>query len=194
MEWFKGLGLDEFLNIIKYEKITGKDILKEDQSFFDKVLGMPDDIYQKVRYEINNVKNPYAKSIKLWGCGSHKNGQLGLFQTNTNKDNLYKFPISINLPPLQNECDYISKVFCGKTFSVILSQFGEVFITGISYFYIGNYENKFVPTNVKVEKTNNDGGKHKKNKTNTQSESKKDKNLPTHRWVKLTNSICFNSQ
>lgn len=130
MEWFKSLDLDEFLNIIKYEKITGKDILKEDQSFFEKVLGMPDDIYQKVRYEINNVKNPFAKSTKLWGCGSHKNGQLGMFQSNSNKDNFYKIPVLIPLPQLPNEYDYFSKVFCGKTFSVLLSQFGEVFITG----------------------------------------------------------------
>ena len=60
--------------------------------------------------------------------------------------------------------------------------------------YSGNYENKFVAAIVKIEKTNNDGGKHKKQKNHTQSESKKDKNLPTHRWIKLTNNICFNSQ
>jgi hypothetical protein len=131
MEWFKSLELDEFLNIIKYEKITGKDILKEDQTFYEKVLGMPNDIYQKVRYEINNVKNPFAKNMKLWGCGSHKQGQLGVFQNNNCKDNFYRIPITIPLPPLKNEYDYFSKVFCGKYFSVLLSQFGEVFITGI---------------------------------------------------------------
>ena len=45
-------------------------------------------------------------------------------------DNFYKIPVLIPLPQLPNEYDYFSKVFCGKTFSVLLSQFGEVFITG----------------------------------------------------------------
>jgi hypothetical protein len=134
MDWFSSLGLGEFVNIIKYEKISGKDILKEDHSFFEKVLGMPNDIYQKVRYEINNVKNPYAKTIKLWGGGSNKQGQLGLFPNNNFKDNFYKNHVSIPLPQLQNEYDYFSKVFCGKTFSLLLSQFGEIFITGIFEF------------------------------------------------------------
>ena len=57
---------------------------------------------------------------------------------------------------------------------------------------LGNYENKFVAPVTKVEKNTNDGGKGKKQKTNTQSEQKKDKNLPTNRWIKLTNEICFN--
>ena len=130
IEWFHKLDLSEFVNIIKYEKITGKDILNEDESFFEKVLGMPNDIYQKIRFEINNVKNPFAKNIKLWGCGSHKFGQLGLFQSSYIKDNHYRIPVQVPLPVLQNEYDFFSKVFCGKTFSIILSQYGEVFITG----------------------------------------------------------------
>jgi hypothetical protein len=176
MKWFELMGMDEFNNVIKYTKIKGKDILDGDESFFINVMGMEVDFIKKLKYELNNVKNPFSKNVKLWGWGSNKYGQLGQFSTNT----FIKPPILINLPELTNKNDYITKIYAGKTFSLLLTKFGEIFITG-------NYNPKDKIVTIQQETNTNilQGGKKNTNKAHTNPT----KNL--NRWVNITKEICF---
>jgi alpha-tubulin suppressor-like RCC1 family protein len=164
--------MEDFANVIKYTKINGRDILEGDETFFINVMGMEVDWIKKLKYELRNVKNPTCKDVKLYGWGSNKNGQLGL-----NSDKTFiKTPTLITLPDLTNENDYINKIYCGKTFSLLLTNYGEIFITG-------NY-------NPKIVQVNETAGTN----TNTNSKKTSNKFIPTanlHRWVNITREICF---
>lgn len=181
-EWFKSMKMDEFLNIIKYEKINGKDIFNGDETFFVNVMGMPDDQIKKVKYEIKRVKYVTCRLTKLWGWGSNKMGQLG--QMNL-KDTFVKTPTLINLPEMKEIGDYIIKAYCGKTFTVLITKFGEIYITGN---YPVKDKEKLIPQQ-NLNNVNFSGGKKnkivEKNKTSQL-------NLNTcHRWVNITKEICF---
>ncbi len=166
IEWFKSLNFDEYTNVIKYTKINGKDVLEGDETFFINVMGMEVDHIKKIKYEINRVKDPSCKDVNLIGWGSNKSGQLGQINTNT----FIKTPHSITLPELNDANDYISNIYCGKTISLLLTKFGEIYITG-------NYNPKVI--NQNIEQTNN------------KKTSKQDVKL--HKWVNITKFICFDS-
>jgi hypothetical protein len=182
--WFEKMDLELYSNIIKYEKIKGKDIADGDEAVFLNLMNMQDDHIMKIKYELNNVKNISCRGTKLYGWGSNKQGQLGLM--NYGKDYV-KSPTLINLPEMKTENDFIVNVYCGKTFSLLLTKFGEIFITG-------NYDLK--------EKNNLNNSSQNYNSTNTSSAGKKNrvvekhKNVPkeivpNHRWVNVTKEICF---
>ena len=180
-EWFIRLGMDEYVNIIKYEKITGKDILEGDEIFFVNVMGLKDDQFRKLKYEINKVKNITSRKSTLWGWGSNKFGQLG--QINFN--NYIKHPTAVNLPVMKDEDDYIVNVYCGKTCSLLLTKFGEVYITG-------NYLAKEKAASLIQATTSNQNVKSEKKQKN----SIKIKSLleTVHdRWVNITKKVCFDS-
>ena len=155
------MGLDDYLNIIKYKNITGRDIIQGGKDYLIDFMGMQEDHLNKINYEISTIKNGSSKNMKLWGFGSNKNGQLGLI----NYNNFAKFPVSINLPNLIED-DTIEKIFCGKNFSVLLTKFGNVFITG-NYNVKEKSEDKnnnIVKENYKGKNDNNKNKKGNKNK------------------------------
>jgi hypothetical protein len=187
IEWFKRMGLEDFINVIKYTKIKGRDILEGDESFFINVMGMEVDQIKKVKYELNNVKNPFCKNIKLWGWGNNKCGQLGQLNANT----FIKAPTLINLPELSNQNDYIQKIYAGKNFSLILTKFGEIYLTG-------NYSPKDkvpAPQETNIENNSQQGGGRKKSfAKEKQSVSKKENpnaGKKESRWVNITREVCF---
>jgi hypothetical protein len=188
IDWFRSMNLDEFSNIIKYEKITGKDIVDADETFFVNIMGMMDDNQiKKVKYEMNTVKNVSCKKTKLWGWGSNKQGQLG--QINYNH-NFLKSPTKINLPEMKHESDFIIKIYCGKTFSLLQTKFGELFMTG-------NYSTKD-KANIQTEnneKNNLSKDNHSGRKNKIVEKNKKDVgNISSqNRWVNITKEVCFDS-
>ncbi len=184
MQWFKEMKMEEFMNIIKYEKINGKDILNGDETFFVNVMGMPDDQIKKIKYEINVVKYASCKKTKLWGWGSNKQGQLG----DSYSTPFLKSPTLINLPEMKNENDYVVKVFCGKTFSLLFTKYGEIFITG-------NYDIKEASiTNTTITPVSNNTSVNKKNRVGGFLKHKNSTPKPTQtRWVNITKEICFDS-
>lgn len=188
IEWFKTMNMDEFCNIIKYEKITGKDIVDADETFFVNIMGMMDENQiKKVKYEMNNVKNVSCKKTKLWGWGSNKQGQLG--QINYNH-NFFKTPTKINLPEMKHENDFIIRIYCGKSFSLLQTKFGELYVTG-------NYSAKD-KANLQTEnneKNNLSRENHSGRKNKIVEKNKKEigKAYSQNRWVNITKEICFDS-
>ena len=207
--WFQEMDLDDYLNIIKYKNITGRDIINGGKEYLIDFMGMQEDHLNKINYEISVIKNGSFKNMKLWGWGSNKNGQLGF----VNYINFSKTPILINLPNLIED-DTIEKIFCGKNFSVLLSKFGNIFITGnylvkdkekeknknynINDINNNNNSNLNKGKNDKGKKNNkekNKGKKHKKDfeKENIKNEKKEDENqiLNDNRWVNISKDICY---
>ena len=190
-KWFEDMELDDYLNIIKNQKITGKNIVEGGKDYFIDFMGMEEDDMNKLNYEINTLKYETSKNMKLWGWGKNKNGQLGLISN----ENFAKNPTQINLPKMI-EGDTIEKICCAKTYSALLTKFGNVFITG-------NYSNK-------EENQNNDNKKKKeKNKHHKEEhkgkgkkgDKKKDKenenninnNVVDNKWVNLSQNICYSA-
>jgi hypothetical protein len=198
-KWFENLRLYDYLNIIKYEKITGKDILNGDKDFFVKCIGMEEDEIKKLMYEITKVKIGSNRQCQLFGWGNNKNGQLGLMNLNVN---YCKFPTKINLPNL-NENDSVEKIFTGNSYTILLSKMGKVFITG--KYSIKEKMNKFNNDNNsnnnnnqnhnqnKVENKKNKKNKKEKNKKNDIKENEEKKTLK-NRWIDITKNICYNEE
>jgi len=194
--WFKEMNLDEYLNIIKYKKITGMNILQADEKYFLDNFGMEDDIILKIQYEVNKMKtNSSCKNMKLWGWGNNKNGQMG--QMNYEKDYL-KSLRKINLPELKEENDFIVLVKIIKNYSILLTKFGEVYITG-NYSMKNKHQESLISNNNNNENENNNnnnrknqGNKDKKNKRKDSNVSNKDLNIKcNHKWVNITKRVCF---
>ena len=197
-KWFENLKLYDYLNIIKYEKITGKDILNGDKDFFVKCIGMEEDEIKKLMYEISKVKISSNKQCQLFGWGNNKNGQLGLMNLNAN---YCKFPTKINLPNL-NENDSVEKIFTGNSYTILLSKLGKVFITGkylikekIKFNNDNNSNNNNNQNQNKVEnkKYKKNKKNHEKNKKNDIKENEEKKTLK-NRWVDITKNVCYNEE
>ena len=197
-KWFEEMELDDYLNIIKYQNITGKNIIEGGKDYLLDTMGILEDHLNKVNYEVSALKFETSKNMKLWGWGNNKNGQLGLI----NYQNFIKVPTQINLPNLMPD-DTIEKIFCGKTYSVLLTKFGNLFVTG-------NYSVKEQANNTQK---NNDQGKknkgknkhhkdeHKEKEKKSDKNKEKDKNKDNdnnignnfieNKWVNISNNICY---
>lgn len=197
-EWFKEMKLDEYLNVIKYKKITGEDIIKGDEKFFVNNLGMEDNEIFKLKYETNKMKsNSICKNMKLWGWGYNKNGQLG--QMDYEKDYL-KNLAKINLPELKEENDFIVSIKANKDYSVLLSKFGEVYVTG-NYSMKKKYE-EFLKNNPNDNDNSNQkfkGNNHAMNKKNKKDKKESVLSIKdqvqkcNNKWVNVTKRVCFDS-
>jgi hypothetical protein len=206
--WFKEMNLDEYLNIIKYKTINGLNIIQADDKYFSDNFGMEDDIIMKIQYDVNKMKNNSScKNMKLWGWGNNKNGQLG--QTNYEKDYI-KSLRKINLPELK-ENDFIIYIKIVKNYSIFITKFGEIYITGnysmkTKYqesLILKNDDNQIDNINININNTYNNKktqtNKDKKNKKERKDSniSNKDKDLnlklSNNKWVNITKRVCFDS-
>jgi len=190
--WFEEMELDDYLNIIKNQKITGKDLVHGGKDYLLDFMGMEEDDMKKLNYEMNLLKYDTTKDMKLWGWGNNKNGQLGI-----NNESFVKNPTAINLPNMLND-DTIEKIFCSKTYSVLLTKFGNIFMTG-------NYSIKdqisHEKKNKEKEKNKHHKDKHKektkKNDKNKDKDKNKDNdnainnNIIENKWVNLSQNICY---
>ena len=202
-KWFEEMELDDYLNIIKFQKITGKDIVQGGKDYLIDFMGVLEDHINKLNYEINTLKFESSKNMKLWGWGNNKNGQLGLMNNQT----FVKIPTQINLPNLMPD-DTIEKIYCDKTYSILLTKFGNIFITG-------NYSVKDQSNdNQKKNNQNNESNQGKKNKgknkhhkdEHKEKGKKNDKNKEKNRdnenvnnnyvenrWINISQNICYSS-
>lgn len=148
--------------------------------FFLNVMGMMDENeIKKVKYEINRVKNVTVKKTQLWGWGSNKMGQLAQMDYS---NSFIKVPTLINLPEMKNEQDYISKIYTGKSFALLQTKFGELYMTG-------NYTSK---EKIQVKEPNNNLNQPPVNKKNRiKSNTPVIVNPILSRWVNVTKSMLF---
>ena len=198
-KWFEEMELDDYLNMVKYQKITGKNIVEGGKDYLIDFMGVQEEHINKIYYEMNTLKFETNKDKKLWGWGNNKNGQLGLI----NGQNFIKTPTQINMPNMLPD-DSIEKIYCGKTYSVLLTKFGNIFVTG-NYSSKDNKE-KEKPNNQEKKnkgknKQNKDGHKEKgkkgeKNKEkdknkNKDNENNTNNNLAENKWLNISQNICY---
>ena len=201
-KWFKEMNLDDYLNIIKNQKITGKDIVQGGRDYLLDFMGFLEDDLNKLNYEMNTLRFETSKDMKLWGWGSNKNGQLGL----VNYQNFVKVPTQINLPNMSSDDDTIESIFCGKTYTVLLTKFGNLFVTG--NYSVKEQTNNIQNNNNNKDKKNKGKNKHhkdehkekaKKNDKNKEKNKNKDNenntndNIIENKWINISQNICYSS-
>ena len=167
LDWFeKEIGYEEYLKVIKYQNVTGKNILEGDRKYFKETLGMPvNKIKQLTNKEIKKVENGSVKNMKIWGYGNNRSGQLGIVSNKYSK-----IPIKLEIPEneLKLNNDFIVKIICSNTISLLLTKNNKIYICG-------NFNQKekqnIINNEEKEEKEKND----KKKKGNKKSHKKKEK-------------------
>ena len=194
-EWFeKEIGYEEYLKVIKYQKVTGKNISDGDMKYFKDILGMKvNKINKLLNKEIKTVEDGSIKNLKIWGYGNNRMGQLGLVNLKYSKN-----PIKLNIPEKEIKInnDFIVKIICSNTISLLITKKGKIYICG--NFNIKEKqnilnkeeknENEEIGNNNK--KKGNKGKNHHKKKIEKEHEKKekeeKDENIL---WIEISNEI-----
>jgi hypothetical protein len=121
IEWSEASGFEDYVNVMKYKKITGKEISEVDVAYCQDVLGMVDEnlmrkfIKERRRYEESTI----GKTL-LYGWGLNNGGALAS-RANSCK---YFNPTSIAAPELVD--DHIEKLFCGFKTSALITARGSL--------------------------------------------------------------------
>ena len=202
-KWFEDMELDDYLNIIKYQKITGKDIVQGGKDYLLDVMGLEEDHINKLNYEMGTLKFETSKDMKLWGWGNNKNGQLGL----TNNQTFIKLPTQVDLPNMMPD-DTIEKIFCYNEYTILLTKFGNIFVTGKYKLKEQSHTSKKNNTNNTNNQANNKKNKgknkHKEENKNKKGDKNKDKeknnekdtnalNNNNNNWINISQNICYTS-
>ncbi len=200
-KWFEEMELDDYLNIIKNQKITGKDIAEGGKDYYLDFMGFQEDHLNKLNYEISSLKFKTSKNAQLWGWGNNKSGQLGLMNNQT----YVKTPTKINLPNMLQD-DTIQEIYCGKTYTVLLTTYGNLFVTG--NYTVKNQNNNDNQNNNNQNNNKKNKGKNKHHKDEHKEKSKKsdknkekeknndneiNNNVSDNKWVNISQDICYSS-
>ena len=199
-EWFeRELGFEEYLNVIKYQKVNGKNIIDGDRKYFKDILGMNVSKINKLcNKEIKKVEDGSVNNIKAWGYGNNRSGQLGLTNIKYSKN-----PLKLEIPENEMKAnnDFIVKIICSNSISVLKTKRDKIYICG--NFNIKEKQNILNQQDDNSEKEINEvnkkkkGNKGHKGKNNHKKKSgkeekmekeekeKSDKNI----WVEISNEI-----
>ena len=206
-EWFeKELGYEEDLKMLKYQNVTGKNIIDGDTKYFKDILGMKiSKIKQLCNKEIKKVEAGSVKNTKIWGYGNNRFGQLGLTNIKYSKT-----PIKLDIPEneLKKNNDFIVKIICSNTISILITKKEKIYVCGNfnikeKQSLINGDENKKENEDNDNENNNKKGKKHKKKadkgKNKKDKEHNKDKgknkekeendNDEKNLWVEISHEI-----
>jgi len=126
LQWAEKINYTDFLKIIKYENVTGKNLVNVERQYLIGTLGINrEDLLTKFMTEISKVsKATHSKQI-LYGWGNNNWGQLGIYTGVANVNH----PMKISLPDLEQDDDEILKIECGFKQSAILTKKKNLWIT-----------------------------------------------------------------
>ena len=196
-EWFeKEIGFEEYLNIIKYEKVDGKKIMEGDKKYFKDIIGMSVNKINQLYKEIKKVEDGSVKNMKIWGYGNNRFGQLGLSNIKYSKT-----PLKLEIPEneLKMNNDFIIDIICSNTISLLITKKEKIYITGNfspkeKQNIIGQEKENIKENNENKKNKKNKGNKGKGNKNKNKNEiennkkqenEEKDKNL----WIEISHEI-----
>ena len=194
-QWFeKELCFEEYLKVIKYQNVTGKNIIEGDRKYFKDILGMSvNKIKQLCNKEIKKVEEgSIIGESKFFGYGNNKYGQLGFIDIKYTK-----IPKKMEIPinEIKNTNDFVTKIICGNTLSILITKKGKIYSCGNfnpkekNGIINGEKDDK----EIEIEKGNqkkkkNKNKKGKENKNGKKEEIKDNKNL----WVEISHEIKRN--
>lgn len=131
-KWIAEIGFPDLRNVVKYNKITGQDLIDADEDFYYDTLGCskPNHII-KIKTEVNKAKNPQITVCELYGWGSNNFGQLAMFEKKVDAPKKIDLPFEFNTAGQGHEdFTYISKIYAGFKHSGMLTNHGQVWICG----------------------------------------------------------------
>lgn len=170
-EWFKRIGFHECGNLADNHNINGETIANADEVYYEDTLGIfENSLKQKLRYEINKVRQTTYENINLYGWGSNTSGQLGIIDKSTH------IPKRIPLPELTYKDDYIVGLKCGRRNTAILTKLGEVWIVGNCRQDLNKKVNKELD-NASDSEDDEEAKGDKKSKKEVQKGGKKNKHV-----------------
>jgi hypothetical protein len=183
LKWSNSKDFEEYRNIIKYENISGKDLLKADKTFLVERLGMMrDDLQIKFLNDIQKVAKKTYKKPQIYAWGNNSFGQLGI---NTGHVNV-NFPHEVIIPELARD-DSIVDIKCGWKQSVILTQKGKVYVTEMLVKKAQKEKEKEKEEEEETKPAKGDKGKKGKKKESVDvQEEKKAAEKPLNKWFDLT--------
>ena len=192
----KEIGFEEYLNIIKYEKVDGKKIMEGDKKYFKDIIGMSVNKINQLYKEIKKVEDGSVRNMKIWGYGNNRFGQLGLANIKYSKT-----PLKLEIPEneLKMNNDFIIDIICSNTISLLITKKEKIYITGNfspkeKENIIGQEKENIKENNENKKNKKNKGNKGKGNKNKNKNEiennkkqenEEKDKNL----WIEISHEI-----
>ena len=195
-KWFEEeLGYEDYLKVIKYQNVTGKNILEGDRKYFKDILGMSvNKIKQLCNKEIKKVEEGSIKgNSKFFGYGNNKYGQLGLIDIKYTK-----IPKKLEIPEneINNNNDFVVKIMCSNALSLLITRKGKIYACGNfnpkeKMDKLGKEEDekeKEKEKGNKKKRNNNKKGKGKKKEKEEKKEENEDKNL----WEEISYEIKRN--
>ena len=194
IHWFeKELCFDDYLKVIKYQNVTGKNIIEGDKKYFKDILGMSaNKIKQLCNKEIKKVEDgSIIGESKFFGYGNNKYGQLGFTDIKYTK-----IPKKMEIPinEIKNNNDFINKIICANTLSILLTKKGKIYTCGNfnpkekNSVIKGEKEEK----EIEIEKNNNKKKKNRNKKGKENKGGKKEEIQDKNLWVEISHEIKRN--
>ena len=195
-KWFEEeLGYEDYLKVIKYQNVTGKNILEGDRKYFKDILGMSvNKIKQLCNKEIKKVEEGSIKGTsKFFGYGNNKYGQLGLIDIKYTK-----IPKKLEIPEneISNNNDFVVKIMCSNALSLLITRKGKIYACG--NFNPKEKMNKSGKEEDEKEKEKEKGNKKKRNNNKKgkgkkkEKEEKKEENEDKNLWEEISYEIKRN--
>ena len=194
IQWFeKELCFDDYLKVIKYQNVTGKNIIEGDKKYFKDILGMSaNKIKQLCNKEIKKVEDgSIIGESKFFGYGNNKYGQLGFTDIKYTK-----IPKKMEIPinEIKNNNDFVNKIICANTLSILLTKKGKIYTCGNfnpkekNSVINGEKEEK----EIEIEKNNNKKKKNRNKKGKENKGGKKEEIQDKNLWVEISHEIKRN--
>lgn len=206
IEWLKKLKLEEYINVVKYEKISGRDILEGSKSFFYNIMGTLSDHYQKIQYEINSVKSEKLINQSLLVWGNNLKGHIAIEKENIKKITEIQIPIldgnkgitSINSSNdnsflLKNDNDYFTDIKILNNSTLLISHYGEIYLSGALVTSLNVIEDNVPKNKSERRESMNSNKKDSKNKKNKVEEYEKNVS-PLKKFVNISFLFSYNKQ
>ena len=189
----KELCFDDYLKVIKYQNVTGKNIIEGDKKYFKDILGMSaNKIKQLCNKEIKKVEDgSIIGESKFFGYGNNKYGQLGFTDIKYTK-----IPKKMEIPinEIKNNNDFVNKIICANTLSILLTKKGKIYTCGNfnpkekNSVIKGEKEEK----EIEIEKNNNKKKKNRNKKGKENKGGKKEEIQDKNLWVEISHEIKRN--
>eukprot|EP01017_Pseudomicrothorax_dubius_P037874 TRINITY_DN5608_c0_g1_i4.p1 TRINITY_DN5608_c0_g1~~TRINITY_DN5608_c0_g1_i4.p1 ORF type:complete len:735 (-),score=176.96 TRINITY_DN5608_c0_g1_i4:822-3026(-) len=177
LKWADSIGFHDYIKIMRYEHLTGQDLVKISRKYLADTLGMlREDQQTRFLNEIQSQQKLRFRPQNLYGWGLNKNGQLGTTSTASSP-----FPIKIDTSFIDSN-DEIVDIVCGRTYSLMLSDKGSLWMTKDPL-----REKEEAIREAPTQKEANNAGKGAK-----KSERKNSSKLTTaasERWTEITSSF-----
>lgn len=139
-QWLGTIGFERCMRIVKFGRISGQQLATADYDFMRDTLGLPDEnMCNKLKGEVEKVRDECIKECALLGWGKNSHGQLA-----TRKLNFATAPKRIVLPEVvtldetkkdmnsikTQQSIFVDKIACGNRFSAFILSNGETWACG----------------------------------------------------------------